>query len=68
MTAASRRRLGLCVQRAALAGDVGRLQGSVEVVVDDLEGAGIRVVNTNLLSRERVFDQLVLDTFVGQGP
>ncbi len=58
--------LGLGVQRAALAGDVGGLQRRVEIVVDDLEGAGIGVVDADLLGRERVLDQLVLDALVGE--
>ncbi len=49
----ARRGLRLGVERAALAGDVGGLQGGVEVVVDDLEGAGIGVVDADLLGRER---------------
>ena len=60
--------LGLRVERAALAGDVGGLQGGVEIVVDDLEGAGIGVVDADLLGRERVLDQLVLDALVGERP
>ena len=60
--------LGLRVERAALAGDVGGLQGGVEIVVDDLEGAGIGVVDADLLGRERVLDQLVFDALVGERP
>ncbi len=36
--------------------------------MNDLEGAGIGVVDADLLGRERVLDQLVLDAFVGQRP
>ena len=59
-------RLGLAVQRPGLAGDVGGLQRGVQVVVDDLEGAGIGVVDADLLGRELVLDQLVFDALVGE--
>ena len=39
----------LPVQRAGLAGDVGRLHRRVEIVVDDGERAGIGVVDADLL-------------------
>ena len=54
------------VQRAGLAGDVGGPHRGVEIVVDDAECAGIGVVDADLLGRELVLDQLVLDAFVGQ--
>ena len=60
----ARRRLRLRIEGAALAGDVGSLQGGVEVVVNDLETAGIGVVDADLLGRERVLDQLVFDALV----
>ena len=43
--------LGLRVQRAGRAGDVGGLHRGVEIVVDDREGAGIGVVDADLLRR-----------------
>ena len=49
-----------------LAGDVGGLHRRVEVVVDDLERAGIGVVDADLLGRELVLDQLVFDALVGE--
>jgi hypothetical protein len=55
--------LSLSVQRPVLAGDVGGLHGGFEIVMDDLERAGIGVVDANLLGRERVLDQLVFDAF-----
>ena len=58
--------LGLRVQRAGLAGDVGGPHRGVEIVVDDREGAGIGVVDADLLGRELMLDQLILDAFVGQ--
>ena len=69
----ARGRLGLGVERAraalaASAGDVGRLERRSQVVVDDLEGAGVGVVDAPLLGRERVLDELVLDALVGERP
>ena len=54
------------VQRAGLAGDIGGLQRGIEIVVDDLEGARIGVVDADLLGGELVLDQLVFDALVGQ--
>ena len=46
-------RLGVAVVRAAVgSGDVGGLQRLVEVLVDDLEGVGIGVIDTDLLGRQ----------------
>ena len=62
---ARRRGLGLpVVGGRALAGDVGGLQGCGQVVVDDLEGARIGVVDADLLGGEFVLDELVLDALV----
>jgi hypothetical protein len=60
---------GLCltVQRAGLARDVGGPHRGVEVVVDNAERAGIRVIYPDLFRGERVLDKFVFDTFVGQG-
>ena len=62
----ARRRLGLAVERAGLAGDIGRFQGGIEIVVDDLEGARIGVVDAHLLGGELLLDQFVGDALVGQ--
>ena len=62
----ARRRLGLAVERPGLAGDIGGLQRGVEIVVDDLEGARIGVVDADLLGRELRARQLVFDAFVGE--
>ena len=58
--------LRLGVERAALAGDVGGTHGSVEVVVDDLERAGVGVVDADLLRCQLVLDELVFDALVGE--
>jgi hypothetical protein len=42
------------------------LQRRVHVIVDDLEGAGIGVVDANLLGREAVFDELAFDPLIGE--
>jgi hypothetical protein len=54
----------VAVQRPRRAGDVGGFQRGVEVIVDDLEGAGVGVADANLLGRELVLDQLVFDPFL----
>ena len=43
-----------------------RLHRRVEIVVNDREGAGIGVVDADLLRRELMFDQLVFDAFIGE--
>jgi hypothetical protein len=45
---------------------VGRLQRRGQVVVNDLEGAGVGVVDAALLGRKCVLDQLVLHALVGE--
>jgi len=62
----ARGRLGLAVERAALASDVGGLQRRIEIVMDDLEGARIGIVDAGLLVRELVLDELVLDALEGE--
>ena len=57
---------GLRVQRARFAGDVGRLQRGVEIVVDDAERPGISVVNADLLVGEPMLDQLIFDALVAE--
>ena len=52
---------GLAVQRPGRAGDVGRLHGRIEMVVDDGEGAGISIVDAPLLGGQLVLDQLIFD-------
>ena len=58
--------LRLRIQCAVFTGDVGRLHRGIQIVMDDLEGAGIGVVNPDLLRRERVHDQLIFDAFIGE--
>ena len=57
---------GLGVQRARFAGDVGRLQRGVEIVVDDAERPRIGVVNADLLVGEPVLDHLIFDALVAE--
>ena len=57
---------GLAVQRALGRANVGRLHRGAQVVVDDLERTGVGVVDGCLILRELVFDEFVLDAFVGQ--
>ena len=52
---------------AALAGDVGGFQRRGQIVVNDLEGAGVGVVDADLLRRELVLQHLDLDAGVGEG-
>src|SRR3984893_10868121 len=58
--------LGLRVQRAGRAGNVRRLHGCGEIVMNDREGSGIAVIDADLLISELMLDQLILDAFVGQ--
>ena len=58
--------LGLRVQRAGRAGDVRRLHGRIEIVVDDAERPGIGVVDADLLVGQPVLEQLVFDALVGK--
>ena len=62
----ARRRLGVAVQRAGLAGDVGRLERGGQVVVDDLERVGIGIVDADLLVGQRVLEQVVFDAVIGE--
>ena len=52
------------VERGFPVDDAGRLQGLLDIGVDDLEGAGIGVVDAPLLVRERVFQDVDLDPVV----
>ena len=61
-------RLGVPVQRVLAVDDSGGLQGLLDVPVDDLEGAGIGVVDAPLLGGERVFEDLDLDAVIGERP
>ena len=56
------------VQRVLAVDDAGRLQRLLDVPVDDLEGAGIGVVDAPLLGRQRVFEGLDLDPVIGERP
>ena len=58
--------LRLGVQRACLAGDIGGPHRRVEIVVDDREGAGIGVIDADLLGGQPMLDELVFDALVGE--
>ena len=59
--------LGVAVVGIAIgAGDVGGLERRLQVLVDDLEGVGIGVVDADLLGREPVLDDLVFDPLEGE--
>ena len=49
-----------------IAGDVGRLERGGEVVVDDLEGVGIGIVDADLLVGQFVLEQVVFDAVIGE--
>src|SRR3546814_10252113 len=66
-----RRGLGLSVQRLGSAirpgtSDVGGFKRGRQIVVNDLERAGIGVIDAGLLGCQPVFDDLIFDPFVGQ--
>ena len=63
-----RGRLGVPVQRVLAVDDSGGLQGLLDVPVDDLEGAGIGVVDAPLFRRQLVFEDLDLDAVIGERP
>ena len=58
--------LGLAVQRAGVAGHVGRLHRGVEIVVNDRERPGIGIVDSRLLGGELVLHQFVFDAVIGE--
>ena len=58
--------LGLPVQRALGAGDVGGFHRRVEMVVNDRERPGVGVIDAALLAGERMLDQFVFDAVVGE--
>ena len=62
----ARDRPGLGVERTLAPGDIGRLQRGVEVVVNDLKGRGIGVVDPGLLGGQFVLKDFVFDAFVRQ--
>ena len=62
------RGLGVPVQRVLAVDDAGRLERLLDVAVDDLEGAGIGVVDAPLLRRQRMFEGLDLDPVIGERP
>ena len=62
----SRGGLGLAVQRSGFAGDIRRLESRVEIVVDDGEGASIRVIDRDLLVGEPMLEQFVVDAVIGK--
>ena len=59
-------RLGVPVQRRLVVDDAGRLERLLDVLVDDLEGAGVRIVDAPLFRRQRVFENLDLDPVIGE--
>ena len=59
-------RLGVAVQRRLVVDDAGRLERLLDVLVNDLEGAGVRIVDAPLLGTERVFENLDLDPVIGE--
>ena len=63
---AARRGLGLGVEGAGRAGDVGGLHRRVQIVVNDLEGARIGVVDADLRRGQRMFEHLVFHAVEGQ--
>ena len=63
-----RGRLRVPVEGRLAVDDAGRLQGLLDIGVDDLEGAGIGVVDAPLLVRERVLQDVDLDPVVGERP
>ena len=65
---AQRGRLGVPVQRVLALDDAGGLERLLDVGVDDLERAGIGVVDAPLLRRERMFEDVDLDPVIGQCP
>ena len=63
----ARRGLGIPVVGAAVgAGDVGGFQRRIQVLVDDLKGVGIGVVDADLLRRQPMLDDLVFDALERQ--
>src|SRR3546814_15475721 len=62
-----RSRLGLRIERAMFgARHSHRRHRGVEIVVDDLEGGGIAVVDAPLFARQRMFEQFIFDAVEGQ--
>ena len=61
-------RLGVPVQRVLAVHDAGGLERLLDVPVDDLEGAGIGVVDAPLFRRQLVFEDLDLDPVIGERP
>src|SRR3546814_7197242 len=64
----ARRRFGLGVERARRAGDVGGLHRCVEIIMDDLEGPGIGVVDAGLSGRQPMFEHFIFDAVERQRP
>ena len=58
------RRFRLAVQRAAGIGDIGGLQRRLQILVNDLKGFGIGVVDADLLRGQRMFDDLDLNALI----
>ena len=63
----ARRGFSVAVVSAAVrSGDIRGLQRLVEILVNDLEGIGVGVVDADLLRRQLVLDHLVFDALEGQ--
>ena len=62
------RRLGVLVEGGLPVDDAGGLQRLLDVLVDDLEGARVGVVDAPLLIRERMLQDVDLDAVVGERP
>ena len=58
--------LGVAVESAVPLHDASRLQGVLDVGVDDLEGSGVGIVDAPLLVRERVLQDVDLDPVIGE--
>ena len=63
-----RGRLGVPVERRLAVDDAGGLERLLDVAVDDLEGAGIGVVDAPLFGRQGMFEGLDLDPVIGERP
>ena len=61
-------RLGVAVEGIAVLHDAGRLERHLEVGVNDLEGLGIGIVDAPLFRRQRMLQDVDLDTVVAERP
>ena len=61
-----RGRLGVAVEGVAVLHDAGRLERHLEMGVDDLERLGIGIVDAPLFRRQRMLQDIDLDTVVAE--